>query len=130
MRTLIWFLMFIGTAAAQAPNVQPSPNPTWNWINAGVGIQVLGNSLDWATSWKQPEANSLLANTSGQYTGQLYRTGSYRKAGVSGGLTVVSYLVGWKWPRTRKWVGILNMSLGGMWAGIAFSNVARNPYYR
>ena len=108
----------------------PSPNPSWNWINVGVAAEAMGNSLDWATSWKQPESNSLLAQTGGQYSGELYRTGTNRKIAVAGGLALVSYAIGWKWPKLRKYVGIFDMVSGATWTGVAFSNVARNPYYR
>jgi hypothetical protein len=90
----------------------------------------MGNSLDWAISWKQPEGNSLLAQTGGQYSGDLYRTGTHRKIAVAGGLALVSYALGWKWPKLRKYVGIFDMVSGATWTGVAFSNVARNPYYK
>ena len=94
----------------------PSPNPSWNWINVGVAAEAMGNSL--------------LAQTGGQYSGELYRTGTNRKIAVAGGLALVSYAIGWKWPKLRKYVGIFDMVSGATWTGVAFSNVARNPYYR
>jgi hypothetical protein len=107
-----------------------STPPTWSWVNVGVAAEVMGNSLDWATSWKQPEGNQLLAQQSGNYTGELYRTGTNRKIAVAGSLAIVSYAIGWKWPKLRKYVGIFDMVSGATWTGVAFSNVARNPYYR
>jgi hypothetical protein len=130
VKLLASILLFAAACSAQTAGTIPSSNPSWNWINAGVAVQTLGNSLDWATSWKQPEANSFLAQAGGPYAGDLYRTGTPRKFGIGAGVTAASYLVGWKWPRTRKAVGILNLVLGGVWTGAALSNVARNPYYR
>jgi hypothetical protein len=114
--------------------VQPAPSVSkvdslW-WVHAGVTAQLAGSFADWATSWKQPEGNSLLAQSGGQYAGRFYRTGTAIKFGIAGGVTAVSYLVAWKWPKTRKYVGIFNLTMGGGFAAQAVRNVKDNPYYQ
>ena len=102
----------------------------WKWVHAGVAAQLAGNTADFATSWKQPEATKWLQETSGPYQGRFYRRGAAGKIAVSGCVTAVSYLVAWKWPKSRKYVGILNLSLGATFGGVAASNYIRNPYFR
>ncbi len=93
-------------------------------------MQVAGNFADWATSWKQPEGNSLLAQSSGTYTGRFYRTGTVRKGLLSGGVALLSYAVAWKFPKTRKFVGVFNMSMGAAFSAAALENIRENPYYK
>ena len=93
-------------------------------------MQVAGSFADWATSWKQPEGNSLLAQSSGTYAGRFYRTGTVRKGLLSGGIALVSYAVAWKFPKTRKFVGMFNMSAGAGFAAADFRNIEVNPYYK
>jgi hypothetical protein len=100
------------------------------WVTAGVTMQAAGSFADWATSWKQPEGNSMLATSSGTYAGKFYRTGTARKGMLTGGLALVSYAIAWKFPKTRKFVGMFNMSVGAGYAAAAFSNIANNPYYK
>ena len=107
-----------------------SRTPSWQWVHAGVALQAAGSFGDWATSWKQPEGNSLLAESGGRYAGRFYRSGTVQKAAFSGGLALVSYAVAWKWPKTRKFVGIFNMTVGAGFGAAAVSNVIRNPYYK
>ena len=107
-----------------------SPSPSWLWVHTGVATQVAGSFADWATSWKQPEGNQLLAESGGQYAGRFYRTGTVNKVALSAGLAVVSYAIAWKFPRTRKFVGVFNMSVGAGYGAAAVSNVVRNPYYK
>ena len=64
---------------------------SWQWVHAGVALQVAGSFGDWATSWKQPEGNQLLAEPGGRYSGTFYRSGTVYKAGISAGLAAVSY---------------------------------------
>jgi len=42
----------------------------------------------------------------------------------------VSYAVAWKFPKTRKLVGIFNMSVGAGLAAAALRNIEDNPYYK
>ena len=107
-----------------------SHSGSWLWIHTGVAVQVAGSFADWATSWKQPEGNQWLAQSGGQYAGKFYRSGTVEKAALSGGLAVVSYAIGWKWPKARKYVGVFNIAVGGGFGAAAVSNVARNPYYK
>jgi hypothetical protein len=108
----------------------PSPSPSWLWVHTGVATQVAGSFADWATSWKQPEGNQLLAQSGGPYAGRFYRTGTVNKIALSAGLAVVSYAIAWKFPRTRKYVGVFNMAVGAGYGAAAVSNVIRNPYYK
>ena len=119
--------------------VQPSSNShlnsyshpdSWWCVTSGVTMQVAGSFADWATSWKQPEGNSLLAQSSGTYAGRFYRTGTARKGLLSGGIALVSYAVAWKFPKTRKYVGMFNMSAGAGFAAAALRNIEVNPYYK
>ena len=103
---------------------------SWWWVTSGVTMQVAGSFADWATSWKQPEGNSLLAQSSGTYAGRFYRTGTARKGLFAGGIALVSYAVAWKFPKTRKLVGIFNMSVGAGLAAAALRNIEDNPYYK
>lgn len=132
MRSVLLLIAWGASCWAQslAVSVAPAPPPSWNWIHAGVAAEIMGDGLDWATSWKQPEGNRLLAETGGEYSGRLYRVGSWRKGAAAAGIALVSYGVAWKWPKLRRYVGIFDLSLGATWAVVACSNVARNPYYR
>jgi hypothetical protein len=107
-----------------------SPSPSWLWVNSGVATQVAGSFADWATSWKQPEGNQLLAQPDGPYAGRFYRTGTVNKVAFSAGLAALSYVVAWKWPHSRKYVGVFNMAVGAGFGAAAISNVVRNPYYK
>ena len=109
---------------------ETSPSPSLLWVHAGVAMQVAGSFADWATSWKQPEGNQLLTQSSGPYAGRFYRTGTVNKVALSGGLAVVSYAIAWRWPKARKYVGVFNMSVGAGFGSAAISNVIRNPYYK
>jgi hypothetical protein len=109
---------------------EASGSPSWQWVHTGVALQVAGSFGDWATSWKQPEGNGLLAETGGRYAGTFYRSGTVQKAAFSGGLALLSYAVAWKWPRARKYVGVFNMTVGAGYGAAAVSNVIRNPYYK
>jgi hypothetical protein len=109
---------------------EASPSPSLLWVHAGVAMQVAGSFADWATSWKQPEGNQLLAQSGGQYAGRFYRTGTVDKVAISAGLAAVSYAIAWKWPKARKYVGVFNMAAGAGLGSAAISNVVRNPYYK
>ena len=109
---------------------ETSPSPSLLWVHAGVAMQVAGSFADWATSWKQPEGNSLMAEPGGQYAGRFYRTGTANKVAVSAGLAAVSYAIAWKWPKARRYVGVFNMSVGAGFGAAAISNTVRNPYYK
>jgi hypothetical protein len=114
---------------AQELNSYSHQDSMW-WVTSGVTMQVAGSFADWATSWKQPEGNSLLAQPSGEYSGRFYRTGTARKGLLSGGIALVSYAIAWKFPKTRKFVGVFNMSVGAGFAVAAFRNAENNPYYK
>jgi hypothetical protein len=117
--------------AASLRNTREASNPpSWLWVHTGVAMQVAGSFADWATSWKQPEGNQLLAESGGQYAGRFYRTGTVNKVALSAGLAAVSYAVACKWPKMRKYVGVFNMSVGAGYGAAAVSNVVRNPYYK
>ena len=118
---------FVGSVAAHR---EGSGAPSWQWVHSGVALQVAGSFGDWATSWKQPEGNQFLTEPGGRYAGTFYRSGTVRKAGLSAGLAVVSYVVGLKWPKARKYVGVFNMTVGAGFGAAAVSNVIRNPYYK
>jgi hypothetical protein len=109
---------------------EASGSPSWQWVHTGVAMQVAGSFGDWATSWKQPEGNRLMAESGGRYAGTFYRSGTATKAGLSAGLAALSYAVAWKWPKTRKFVGAFNMAVGAGFGFAAVSNVVRNPYYK
>jgi len=124
---------FVSPGMSAVRSVAPEPkeeSQSWLWLHAGVAVQVAGSFADWATSWKQPEGNPWLAQAGGQYAGTFYRSGTARRAGLSGGLAVVSYALAWKWPQARKYIGVFNMVVGGGFGAAAVSNVVRNPYYK
>jgi len=116
--------------AAPKHEVPSRIRESWWWVHAGVTAQLAGNFGDWATSWKQPEGNGTLAQSGGEYAGRFYRTGTVVKFGMAAGVAGVSYLLGWKWPHTRKFVGIFNMTMGGGFAVQAIRNAVVNPYYK
>jgi hypothetical protein len=93
-------------------------------------MQVAGSFADWATSWKQPEGNSMLAQSSGAYAGRFYRTGTARKGLLAGGMALVSFAIAKKFPKTRRFVGLFNASVGAGYAAAAFRNIEVNPYYK
>ena len=117
MRTII--LIFILSFSALASD------DSWLWVHAGVATQIGGNFADIATSWQQPEATLWLATN-----GRFERHGVACKLGISAGITAASYLIAWRWPRSRKCVGIINLFEGGTWGAVAASNYIRNPYFR
>jgi hypothetical protein len=118
---------YVGSATAPK---DVSGATSWHWVHAGTALQVAGSFGDWATSWKQPEGNGLLAEGSGAYAGRFYRRGTANKVAFSAGLAAVSYAVAWKWPKARRYVGIFNMTVGAGFGAAAISNVIRNPYYK
>jgi hypothetical protein len=107
-----------------------SGGKSWLWVHSGTAFQIAGSFADWATSWKQPEGNSLLAEGSGTYEGRFYRTAVAKRAAFSAGLAAASYVIGWKWPKAQKLVGIFNMTVGSGFAAAAIGNTIRNPYYK
>ena len=117
MRTII--LIFILSFSALASD------DSWLWVHAGVATQIGGNFADIATSWQQPEGTRWLA-TNGRFEWH----GVACKLGLSAGITAASYLIAWKWPHARRYVGIANMSYGATWGAVAASNYIRNPYFR
>lgn len=120
---------------APAP-VRPANPPrvaaeeSWWWIHTGVTMQLAGSFSDWATSWKQPEGNAWLTESGGRYEGRFYRSATIKRATFSSGLALASYVIAWKWPKTRKFLGTFNMTVGAGLASAAVSNVVRNPYYK
>lgn len=117
-------------SATRNPRVSVGKPDSWWWVHAGVTAELAGTFGDWATSWKQPEGNSLLAQSGGQYAGKFYRTGTVMKFSLTAGVTVVSYAIAWKWPKARKFVGVFNMTMGGGFTVQAIRNAAVNPYYK
>ena len=117
MRTLILLILISLPALASDDSLL--------WVHAGVAVQIGGNFADIATSWQQPEATRWLATN-----GRFERNGVTAKLGLSAGIALASYAIAWKWPKTRKWVGLLNMVEGGTWGAVAASNYIRNPYFR
>ena len=125
----------VSPSTSYARSVREAPrsgsgSSSWLWVHAGVSVQVAGSFADWATSWKQPEGNHSLAESRGPYAGKFYRSGTAQKLGLGAGLAAISYVIGWKWPKARKYVGVFNMAVGGGFGGAAVSNVVRNPYYK
>ncbi len=120
---------YVQPSSSSQANSNSHPDSWW-WVTSGVTMQVAGSFADWATSWKQPEGNSMLAQSSGEYAGRFYRTGTARKGLISGGMAVVSYAVAKKFPRTRRFVGMFNMSVGAGFAAAALRNIEVNPYYK
>jgi hypothetical protein len=118
------------SVAPVQPTVSLQKSDSLWWVHAGVTAQLAGTFADWATSWKQPEGNSLLAQSGGEYAGRFYRSGTAIKFGIAAGVTAVSYVVACKWPKTRKYVGIFNLAMGAGFSAQAFRNVAENPYYK
>ena len=108
----------------------PAKPQAWWWVHAGVALQVAGNLADVATSWKQPEGNSWLAQSSGPYAGKFYTSGALKKTLLSVCLASASYAIAYKWPKTRRLVGIFNMTVGAGFAAEAANNLAQNPNLR
>lgn len=107
----------------------PEKDPSWKWVHIGIAVQAAGNAADIATSWKQPERTSWLAEKSGPYQDRFYWRGAARKTVLTGAISGLSYVVASRWPRTRKYVGWLNLGLGGVWSSVAVSNYLRNPAF-
>ena len=110
--------------------VSSEPASYSQWVIMPVVANIAGNSFDALSSWKQPEANKFLAQTSGTYRNKFYRDSLGKKAALVGGVAAVSLAVGYKWPRTRRFLGVVNGAYGVTYTGVAISNIARNPYYR
>lgn len=124
-------LIFCATAArTQTFTHRENTGDSLLWVHAGVTAQLAGTFADWATSWKQPEGNFLLRDSGGQYERRFYRTGTAVKFGLAGGVAAASYVIGWKFPKARRYVGIFNFGMGGGFAVQALRNIANNPYYK
>jgi hypothetical protein len=122
--------VFAGTPCrAQETNIY-SHSDSWWWVTGGVTVQVAGSFADWATSWKQPEGNPMLADSSGPYAGRFYRSGTIRKGLLTGGMALVSFAIAKRFPKARKFVGLFNMSVGAGYAAEAFRNTQVNPYFK
>jgi hypothetical protein len=91
---------------------------SWKWVHAGVAAQWAGNVADIKSSWGHPEKNGWLAANNGRFTAE----GAGKKIAVGAGITAVSYFVAKKWPRTRKYVGVFNFSVGVTWGQQAVRN--------
>jgi hypothetical protein len=128
-----YFIQPVPSQASQSlarPGVAPAhEKQSWTWVHVGVAVQVAGNLVDCASSWKQPEGNSLLAQSSGAYQGKFYTGALASKSAVSAGLVAASYAIGKKWPKARKFVGIFNVGVGGAFAAAGVSNLVRNPAF-
>ena len=131
---LLMATLVIGAFAAfpcLAQETNPYSHPdSWWWVTSGVTMQVAGSLADAATSWKQPEGNSMLADSSGPYTGRFYRAGLARKGLLCAGVAAVSIVIAKKFPRTRKLVGLFNMTIGAGYGAAAFRNTQVNPYFK
>ncbi len=122
---LVVWLVFATAARCQEP-----PNPSMWPVHFGVTLQIAGNTFDGLTSWKQAEQTRWLADQSGMYQGHFYRSGAAKKALLSSIIVAASYPIALRWPKTRKYVALVNGVLGATWTGVAVSNVVRNPYFR
>ena len=100
------------------------------WVIMPVVANIAGNSFDALSSWKQPESNKFLAEKSGLYQNKFYKNSLEKKAAFVGGFVAISLVVGYRWPRTRRFLGVMNGAYGVTYTGVAISNIARNPYYR
>src|ERR1017187_7042216 len=76
-------LLLPGSSYVASLRTTRQASPSWLWVHTGVAMQVAGSFGDWATSWKQPEGNQLLAEPGGQYKGRFYRTGTVNKVALS-----------------------------------------------
>ena len=108
----------------------PEPASYGQWVVMPVVVNIAGNSFDALSSWKQPESNKFLMEKSGPYQNKFYRNSLQKKALMVGSVAAISLAVGYKWPRTRRFLGLLNGSFGVTFTGVAISNIVRNPYYR
>jgi hypothetical protein len=103
---------------------------SWRWVHAGIALQLAGNLGDVATSWKQPEGNSWLCESRGQYAGTFYRSAAVKKSLVSVVLVAASYAIAIKWPKARRFVGAFNLAIGASFAAAAVNNLVQNPNFR
>jgi hypothetical protein len=103
---------------------------SWWWVHAGVAFQVAGNLADMATSWKQPEGNSWLAQSNGPFVGKFYTSGAAKKSLLAGCIVSASYAIAYKWPKARRLVGVFNMILGAGFTAAAVNNLAQNPNFK
>jgi len=119
-----------GVPCRAQDSVSNSHPDSWWWITSGVTAQAAGSLADLATSWKQPEGNSMLAQSSGPYAGKFYRTGAIEKGLLAAGIGVLSYAIGKRFPRARKFVGVFDMSIGTGFTAAAIRNLEVNPYFK
>ena len=117
MRTILITLLL----AVGLPAEERKP-PSWLWIHAGVAAHALGSSADGYTSWERIELNPILRERTGRMQGRFYRAGVGVKAGEFAISTAAVYLIGRKWPGTRRWLGIIQMGRGAVYGGIAVRN--------
>ncbi len=116
MRALIIALLLAAALAAQ------DKPPSWWWVHAGVAAHAIGSAADGYTSWERIELNPILRERTGRMQGRFYRAGVGVKAGEFAISTAAVYLIGRKWPGTRRWLGIIQMGRGAVYGGIAIRN--------
>ncbi len=123
-----------GTSATPLQLERGRPTPakpdSWWWVHAGTALLLAGTSADVASSWKQPEGNPWLAQNSGPYKGKFYTSGAVKKSLLSAGLVSASYVLAKRWPKTRRFVGMFDMTIGAALTGVAANNVVQNPNLR
>lgn len=121
------FLLILALALPLAAQDNP---PSWWWVHAGVAAHALGSAADGYSSWQRIELNPLLQQRTGLYQGRYYTAAVGVMSLEFSLFTMASYVVGWKWPRLRKAVGIANMGVGLGHTGVAVYNwrVNRSPW--
>jgi hypothetical protein len=93
------------------------------WLHAGAIAHAGAAVADGWTSYHQSERNPIYGPT-------FERAAAVRMAGITAGVIGVSYLLGWKHPTWRRYLGILNLGAAAGHAGAAVYNWRTNPYYR
>jgi len=111
------------------PQAAPETSPPIVAVVHAVSPCSAGSFADWATSWKQPEGNQLLTQSSVRTPAGFYRTGTVNKVALSAARRrQLRHRM--EMAQGRKYVGVFNMSVGAGFGSAAISNVIRNPYYK
>jgi hypothetical protein len=112
MRLLLLLVLALPLAGQDSP-------PSWYWVHAGVAAHAVGSAADGYSSWGGYESNRILRGSDGRFG-----RGAVGAKAVEFSLgTAASYLVGKRWPRLRRAIGIANISVGAMYGLVAIHNV-------
>jgi hypothetical protein len=110
MRLALLLLLALPLAAQDSPQ-------SWWWVHGGLAVYAAGTAADATTSYGYPEENGLL-----RQNGTFGTRGAVLKLAAFGATAAVSYTLGWKWPKMRRALGIIDGACGVTFGVMAVRN--------